>query len=306
MGIILTLLLSVLLSCSPTRLPSAAPEYLTQARKNFFHGQVRINYYEFGKGEPIVLLHGFGGAAYTWRHLVPALQKDRRVILIDLKGFGLSERPQDDKYSPHDQADIVKSFIEQKNLEKVTLAGHSFGGGVALLTYFKANQNKTRIKSLILLNSPVYPRSMPKFIKVLRIPLINVLLAKVTPARLAVRHVLKKAFYDDDKISPEIINAYTYYNQLPGSDYVLRKTAQQIIPPDIEAVIRKLPQIRVPVLLIWGWDDEIIPLAYGLKLHGDIPGSVLVSLKGCGHLPPEERPEETLAEINRFLKSLPD
>lgn len=303
---ILGLISLFLLSAGSVCASRSEPGYPAESRRSFLYGHVRVNYYEFGQGEPVIFLHGFGGAAYTWRHLAPSLQKNWRVFLMDLKGFGLSARPRDDRYSVHDQADLIKAFIAQQNLEKVTLVGHSYGGAVALLTYFKIKEPEARIKSLILLDSAVYPRSMPKFIKLLRFPVINRLLVKITPTGLAVRAVLRRAFYDDGKINPEMIDSYTYFNQLPGSDYVLRKTAEQLIPPDLDEIIRQLRQIKVPVLLIWGWDDDIIPLSYGFQLHRDIPRSRLVSLKQCGHIPPEEKPEETLAEIKKFLESLPD
>lgn len=290
-------------SCSPL-LHGAERAYLPDLRKSFFHGSVRINYYEFGRGKPLIFLHGFGGASYTWRHIYPALKQDHHIFLIDLKGFGLSERPRDGQYTPRDQAEIVASFLEEKNLKSVTLVGHSFGGAVALLTYFMANHKKPRIKSLILVDSAGYPESLPNFIKILRIPLLNILLPKIVPARLAVARVLIKSFYDDDKITDDMFLAYTYYNRLPGSDYAARKTAEQIVPENIDEVIRKFPDITVPVLLIWGYEDEIIPLAYGFKLHRAIPGSQMVSLKQCGHIPPEEKPRETGAAISAFLQSL--
>ncbi len=299
-GLILPLLISACLA-SPTRLDQA---YLPEMRKNFFYESVRLNYYEFGQGEPMLFLHGFGGASYTWRQVYPAFTRDHQVFLVDLKGFGLSERPHDDKYSVNDQAEIIKSFIVEKNLENLTLVGHSLGGAVALLTYIKVNNVKPRIKSLILIDTACYPESLPPFIKILRIPVISALLSKITPTRLAVSKVLMKSFYDDDKITDEIFSSYLFFNQLPGSDYAARKTAEQIIPPDAEEIIQKLPKISVPVLLLWGYDDEIIPLAYGLKLHHDIPGSRLVSLKQCGHIPPEEKPDETVNEMAKFLNAL--
>lgn len=289
--------------CSPG--PAWAQEaFLPDLRKHFLHGGVRLNYYEFGQGEPLIFLHGFGGASYTWRHLYPALQQDHRVFLMDLKGFGLSARPRDGKYSPWDQAALVASFIEQNRLEEATLIGHSFGGAVALLSYFKVSgMNPSRIKALILIDSAGYPESLPPFLKILRIPVLSSLLSKIIPTRLAVARVLKKSFYDEDKISEEIFQTYLFYNRLPGSAYVAVTTAQQLIPLDIEDMIRRLREIRVPVLLIWGYEDEIIPLAYGFKLHRAIPGSQMVTLKRCGHIPPEEKPGESLAEIAKFLKS---
>jgi pimeloyl-ACP methyl ester carboxylesterase len=222
--------------------------------------------------------------------------------LIDLKGFGLSDRPRDGRYSVNDQAEIIKSFILQKNLENITIVGHSLGGAVALFTYFKVNP---RIKALVLLNCATYPESMPRFLKVLRIPIINNFFSALIPTRLAVKKILKKSFYNDAKITEELVSAYTFYSSLPGSGYVSRRTAEQIVPDNIFELLQRLREITAPVFLLWGYDDEVIPLAYGLKLLHAIPGSRLVSLRQCGHIPPEEKPSDTVAEMGRFLESLP-
>lgn len=249
----------------------------------------------------MIFLHGFGGASYLWRHIYPSFQKDHRIFLIDLKGFGLSDRPRDCHYSMDDQAEIVRSFIIDKNLKNITLIGHSLGGAVALFTYFKVT---ARIKALVLLNSAAYPESMPKFLKILRIPILNNFFTAIIPTRLAVNRILKKSFYKDEKISEDLVSTYAFYNSLPGSAYAARKTAEQIVPDNIYEILRNLAEITVPVFLVWGYDDEVIPLAYGLRLHHAIPGSQLVSLKQCGHIPPEEKPSETVEKIASFLNSL--
>ena len=79
-------------------------------------------------------------------------------------------------------------------------------------------------------------------------------------------------------------------------------TAQQIVPDDIDAVIAQYKTISVPVLIIWGEEDEVVPLSVGQNFKRDIPDSELVILPKCGHMPPEEEPRETTRIVKEFLK----
>src|SRR5262249_15605929 len=93
---------------------------------------VKLFYEEEGKGPPIPLIHGFRTSPYTWRHIAPVLALTHRVIAVDLKGFGQSDKPFDARYSVFDQAELLAQFIEDHDLRDLTIVGHSFGGGVAL------------------------------------------------------------------------------------------------------------------------------------------------------------------------------
>src|SRR5664279_2941118 len=99
------LLLLLVVGCAHVPAPSAGLESSLGEPKIFDYHGVRINYYEAGQGPPVILLHGFGASAYAWRFLIPALAGDHRVLTIDLKGFGLSAKPEDGKYAISDQAD---------------------------------------------------------------------------------------------------------------------------------------------------------------------------------------------------------
>ena len=95
-----------------------------------------------GPGPPILLLHGFATSSYTWHSIIPELAKNHRVIAIDLRGFGASDKPIDDHYSIQDQAAAVTAFIEQENLRDLTVIGHSFGGGITLSLAFDAERGQ--------------------------------------------------------------------------------------------------------------------------------------------------------------------
>ena len=120
------LLLAV--GCAHVPVPSANLEQSLGEAKIFDYHGVKINYYEAGQGPPIILLHGFGGCAYSWRFLAPALAQDHRVFTIDLKGYGLSAKPEDGKYAISDQADMVAEFIRTRDLHDLVVIGHSMGG----------------------------------------------------------------------------------------------------------------------------------------------------------------------------------
>jgi len=267
-----------------------------------YHG-VKINYYEAGQGPPVILLHGFGASAYSWRYLAPALAEHHRVFTLELKGYGLSDKPADGKYAISDQADLVAAFIRTRDLHDLVVMGHSMGGGVTLMTYFKvAEDNPGRIKRLVLIDSAGYPQKMPWFIRLAGIPLLNSVGTRLLSPRFAAMIVLRKCYYNKDKITDEQIDTYAYYGSLPGAREAVVATAQQIVPEDIEAVTARYKTISVPVLIIWGEDDQVVPVSVGRNFKRDIPGSELVILPKCGHIPPEEEAQETTRIVKEFLK----
>lgn len=274
--------------------------------QTFDYQGVKINYYEAGReGPPIILLHGFGASAYTWRHLIPALAAQHRVFTIELKGFGLSDKPLDDRYAVADQADLVAGFIRQQNLRDLVLIGHSMGGAVTLMTYFKVRDDvPPRVKKLVLIDSAGYPQKLPWFIWLAKVPGLNHAMGKLLSPRFAATLVLRKCYYNNDKITEEQINTYAYYGSLPGAAEAVSRTAAQLVPNDkeMQALIAQYKTIKVPVLIIWGKQDEVTPLEVGQKFQRDIPGAQLVVIPQCGHIPLEEEPEETRKAIMEFLK----
>lgn len=285
---------------------SAPPPTLSRdwgQQKTFDYHGIKINYYEAGQGPPIILLHGFGGCAYTWRHVIPDLAAQHWVFTLDLKGFGFSDKPADAHYAVSDQADMVVDFIRRQDLHDLAIMGHSMGGGVTLLTYLKLRETDPgRIKELVLIDSPGYPQKMPKFIALAKVPGLSAVLSKLVSPRFATALVLKKSYYDKDKITEEQIDTYAYFGSLPGAAAAVSQTARQIIPKDMELLIAQYQTIKAPVLIIWGREDEIVPLKVGLNFKKDIPGAELVVLPHCGHIPLEEEPGATRQAIVEFLK----
>jgi len=293
------------LGCHHTPAPPASLSQDWGQQKTFdFHG-LKINYYEAGQGPPILLLHGFAACAYTWRYLIPPLAADHRVITMDLKGFGLSDKPADGHYAVADQAEVVADFIRRQDLNDLVIMGHSMGGGVTLMTYLKMQQEDPgRLKKLVLIDSAGYPQKLPWFIRMAKVPGLNTMLSKLLSPRFAAALVLKKCYYKKDAVTEEQIDTYAYYGSLPGAVAAVSQTAKQIVPKDqdIEALIAQYQTITVLVLVIWGAEDEVVPLKVGKNFERDIPGAKLVILPRCGHIPLEEEPQATRQAIMDFLK----
>lgn len=266
-----------------------------------YNGNVAIKYQEDGEGDPIIFLHGFGGSSYSWRYIYKEFADKYKTILIDLKGFGLSDKPTDNKYSVSDQADIVNKFIQSNNYKNIILVGHSFGGAVVLMTYFRSNMKKN-INKLILVDSGGYNQNIPWYISSLNIPIFNILALSLVPSRFWVNVVLKMCFYNSSKITKDMIETYASYLRLAGAHSALIKTTGQLIPDNIDEITSEFNKIGIPVLLIWGEADKVIPLSVGYKMHENIPNSKLIVLADCGHNSPEEKPLEVIKDISDFLK----
>ena len=264
---------------------------------------VELHHVVSGNGKPVVLLHGFGGSSYSWRKLIPQLSKDHKVIAIDLKGFGAFPKPRDKAYSIYDQASLVTEFIRKNDLRDLVVVGHSFGGGVALLVAINdVKGNEKRVAALILIGSIGYPQKRPQFINMLRMPIIPHLGFFLCSSKQHVRSVLRKAYYDDEKICDDAVAQYADAMDLPGGRHALIETAKQMIPKDIQDLCSEYRSINVPTLIMWGRNDEIVPLEVGRQLNEAIPNSQLVIIEKCGHIPHEEKPEEAITAILKFLR----
>jgi len=258
----------------------------------------------YGTGKPILALHGLGGSLYTWRKLIEPSYRfpGYQLILIDFRGAGDSPKPKDKRYSILEQADLIFQFIQEKNLRNLTVMGNSYGGAVALLVAIRlSEEDPDRFAKLILLGSGGYNKHLPSHLTILRTPLVGWLAVHLLPTKCQSRTVLRDSYYDDRKISDQQIAEYARPISVRGGRHALLQTGKQAIPKNINDITSKYPKISVPTLILWGLDDEIIPIKIGRMLHEAIPKSRLEIINHCGHVPQEECPEETICYISEFL-----
>jgi pimeloyl-ACP methyl ester carboxylesterase len=258
---------------------------------------------EAGAGPPVVLLHGLGGSGYTWRYMVPGLARSHRVIAIDLKGFGRSDKPADQRYAAVDQAAYVRAFLERRGLRGITLAGHSFGGAVALAVTMEFNRQgqADRVARLVLMDTPALPQPLSPTVKLLQKPVLPLLVLSVLPPIV----VAQLSLVNDDgafaHLTPNDVSMYAAPLADPGAAHALVTTAQRIVPENFDALIRRYPTVRQQTLLLWCRHDTVVPVTTGVRLARMLPNASLRLIERCGHTPPEENPGAATAQLLRFL-----
>ena len=250
-------------------------------------------------------IHGFAASLDTWRDILPFLEADFHLYLIDMKGFGLSSDAKIHKYSVFDQAEIVATFVEKLDLHEVVLMGHSLGGSVAMMTYVRLKDKgaANRVTGLILLDALGFPHNLrlPLSISVLRIPVLNRLVLNLVPSRRKARYVLKHVIRDKTKITPERICRYAQFYDLPGAHRAIIGTVRQLDSKQGRLMSKRISEIDVPTLILWGKFDKLIPPSQAEALHQAIAKSEEPQMLNCGHIPQEEEPEETARLIRRFV-----
>jgi pimeloyl-ACP methyl ester carboxylesterase len=287
---------------SPTSRPSLCASMMISALET--SSSVNLHQKEYGIGDPILCIHGLGANIFTWRHFVTHFPQTNKLILVDLKGFGASPKPFDTHYSIEEHANDIYRLILRDDLKRLTLVGNSLGGGIALLVAMRlCEQDPTRLSKLILIDAGAYKEYLPGYLKLMR-SFLGKLIVYLPPSKLAARFVLRASYYDKNKITEEQVDAYAEPIASEGGRHALLQTARQCIPANSDEIITKLKSITVPTLILWGRHDGVIPLKVGERLDQDLPNATLEVLEQCGHIPQEEKPEETIATISHFMNAV--
>jgi len=254
-----------------------------------------------GKGPVVVLLHGLGGSIYDWRHLMAPLAADHRVIAIDLLGSGESELPDGEDYSIAAQARRIRGLLDAMGVDRATLIGNSYGGGIALRV---AQDWPERVERLVLLNSVCYAEHIPAYVYWARAP-FAACIAETMPLGNATRVALgaiSNADHTIDILSEPELDMYNAEMRKPGRRTAMIGVLRSIVPPDTTEFVARLGRIEAPALLIWGKGDPTVPVELGRRLEKDLPNAKLVEIE-AGHVPNQEKPELVLPLIREFLEA---
>ncbi len=219
---------------------------------------------------------------------------------VDLKGHGSAPAPEDDRYTPHDHAELIHRFIIQKDLRELTLCGHSMGGGLALLVALRL-LDEGRLERLVIVAGAAYPQRLPPFVKLARMGRPARWFFASVPKRRLIGWILRSIVYDPSAISGAQVEGYAEPLRSAPHRLALIKTALGIIPSDVSELTARFAEIDVPTLLLWGRHDAVVPISVGERLLEVLPRARLEVLEECGHLSPEELPKESLQIVESFL-----
>ena len=245
----------------------------------------------------ILLLHGFGASLQAWDDWAPALEKNLRVLRIDIPGFGLSGPAVNQDYS--DAADVahVIALLDQLGMQQVIVAGHSMGGRIA---WNLAAAHPERVSKLVLLSPDGFPDPNAKSDKTYEVPALLGLLPYSLPKWALKMGGVAPAFADDSQLTPQMMQRYHDMMLAPGVRTALLERMRQTRNSD--PVVR-LQSIKAPTLLIWGEKDAFIPVGNAQDYLKAMPQARLVTLPGVGHVLHEEAPQASVQAVLDFLSA---
>lgn len=269
------------------------------------HGQ-RFTFQRAGQGPVIVLLHGIAGSAETFGEVLPWLAESYTTLAPDLLGHGRSAKPRGD-YSIGAYANLVRDLLSALDIDRVTLVGHSLGGGVAAQF---AYQFPERCERLALVSSGGLGQEVSLLLRAASLPLVNPILSVLCASRLrqsasGLAGLLTRIGL---RLSPDLDGFLQGYTSLADEEarrafvYTL-STMVDFKGQRVSAVDRLYLTAQIPTLLVWGDRDPIIPIEHARAALARIPHAQLEVFSGAGHFPHREDPHRFVRTLDQFMKS---
>lgn len=254
-------------------------------------------------GPVLVLIHGSNASLHTWEPWVAILGAKYRIVTMDMPGHGLTGAVPGDDYSRSGMVVFAHEVVGKLGLTRYAIGGNSMGGGVAAQYVEDYPQEVT---ALILVDAAGLPRKVdpdakvPLGFRLARLPVLNKVMLYVSPRSIFAEGV-RKVFVDQSKVTEAMIDRYYDLNLYDGNR---RATGIRFrLPFNDDAVASRLGEIRVPVLILWGEKDGLIPVSTAHEFKQRIAGAKAVIYPDVGHIPMEEVPERSAADVDEFLSA---
>ncbi len=266
------------------------------------HGD-RIAYREAGTGPPLLLIHGMAGSSATWRAIIPQLSTKYRVIAPDLLGHGMSAKPRGD-YSLGAFAVFLRDLLDELGVARATVVGQSLGGGIAMQFVY---QHREYCERLALIGSGGLGPDLSPMLRVLSAPGAELVLPVVAPQSvLNLGNKVGSWLTSAGIQAPRAGQMWQAYSSLsdPAARQAFLRTLRSVVDHRGQAVsaLNKLHLTEgLPVVLIWGDNDRIIPVAHAYAAHDALVGSRLEVLEGIGHFPHVEAPTAVADILENFI-----
>ncbi len=274
-------------------------EMIGQPHKTIVDG-TSIAWSEMGSGPPLVFIHGFQDNHRVWAKVAPLLADDFRVLMIDLPGNGLSDRP-DAPYTLDWYARMVVAWMDAIDLKQAHVCGHSFGGGIAQWMLIEENK---RIDRLALVSPGGLGREVGMWLKYATFPVLGPMM---TP--LVVRHIIPALMRFAPGIfgnrDPEEIKRYVKMMDIPGTHRAFQRSLSSVINLFGQYVQTKQHaweiDILPPMALFWGEKDPILPMRHGRSMLAQSTGITMTTYPKCGHFPQLDMAQTFANDLKAFL-----
>jgi pimeloyl-ACP methyl ester carboxylesterase len=260
---------------------------------------LHLHWAELGQGPAVILLHGLCDSHRTWHKVAPRLAPSHRVLMPDLPGHGLSDRP-DAAYTVDWYAEVIGEWIQELGLESFDLVGHSFGGGVAQVLLVTHGHRVGRVALVapgglgrkVSLGLRLWSAAKPS--ELLTQPFI------ASSTRLGMSALLPAA-------DPEEVAHLSWLNAMPGTARSLSRTVESAIDwrGQKQTFFDRAHELAVmpPLRLFWGDRDPNVPIEHAEEMVRRLSGVTLVRFDGCGHFPHQEQVDAFVDALSAFLSA---
>jgi len=245
---------------------------------------------------PVIFLHGFGSSSFVWRENLAALAEQRKVVALDLLGFGKSDKPAIE-YSPDVWVNLVHEFARANGFRKVALVGNDLGG---LIAAEFALRFPDKTDKLVLVDSLGMSCNLSRTQRLFFKPVIGRASFRLFFRKGYVGRVLRNSVYGDPGlVTDEVIEGYHRPFRSPGAASAYRSVGRRMRQWRLGD---RAKEIAVPTLIVWGEEDRVTPLTDAVELDSLIPNSTIVTVPGAGHYPQAEFPGQFNTYVLRYLK----
>jgi len=266
-------------------------------RHSILVNQHELVYYRIGSGEPLLLIHGITTYSFIWRKMVPLLENDYELIIVDLLGCGDSDKAIDVEFSLKNHAKILSQFLQQLHIDKVHLVGHDVGGGICQIM---AVRYASQVLSLALINTVAYDFWPVQPIISMRTPIIRQL-AMATLDLGAFRFIVKRGLYNTKCLTRELMDLFWYPMRSSDGRKAFLYFSHCLNNKDLVEISDQIGQLTLPVLIIRGDKDVYLSKLIAEKLHQNIKGSQLKVIPEAGHFIQEDVPLVIVEHLHTFI-----
>ena len=242
-------------------------------------GGARVRVLDRGTGSPVVVLHGWGGRIESMAPVIDCLRSQRRVFACDLPGFGGSDPP-DGAWGTVDYARLVGELLDAHDIPRADFVGHSFGAKTSI---YLAATHPERVHRLVLVGSSG--------------------LTSPASTRVRAKRALSRTARAAARLGPagRRFRAFVY-DRIASQDYKdagpMRATMVKVVNEDLKEM---LPRVKAPTLLVWGTEDDAVPVRHARTMERLIPDAGLVLFEGAGHFAYLDEPDRFCRIARHFL-----
>jgi len=258
-------------------------------------------YRRSGRGEPVLLVHGFSTHSFLWRDVAPKLAERFDVVAVDLLGCGASAMPAGVSFSLASHAEYLAELVQWLGIRPVHFVGHDVGGGIGQLL---AVRHAKALRSLTLVNPVAYDLWPVQPIKALRVPLLRHLVLSAIDAG-GLRFAVRRGLYHKGKVTPQLMTDFLSPLQTLTGRSALAHFASCLDSAELMGIAAELKQLTLPTTVVWGTADAYLPGAIPDRLAAGIPGCKVRRIETAGHFVPLDEPERLAAILLETLRDAP-